>query len=110
VIKAIDGAGRKGAYHISSGSDYAIKELFDETVRALQVTVDPVEVRPRNPDDVFSILLDPSKTCDDFSWRASTPLKEGVRRAIAYYADKGISETFTHLKAPTTETAHAPTK
>ena len=63
VVKAIDGAGRKGAYHISSGSDYAIKELFDETVHALNVTLDqPVEVRPRNPDDVFSILLDPTKT------------------------------------------------
>lgn len=111
VVKAIDGAGRKGAYHISSGSDYAIKELFDETVHALNVTLDqPVEVRPRNPDDVFSILLDPTKTCQDFSWRVSTPLKEGVRRAIAYYSDKGITETFTHLKGPAMETVHAPAK
>ena len=36
VMKAIDGAGRKGAYHISSGSDYAIKELFDATVKAIE--------------------------------------------------------------------------
>lgn len=111
VIKAVDGIGGKGTYHISSGSDYAIKELFDETLQALKISLaDPVEVRPRNPDDVFSILLDPTKTCNDFSWRASTPLSEGVRRAIAYYSDKGIAETFTHLKAPTVETAHAPSK
>ena len=98
VVKAIDGGGRKGVYHVSSGSDYAIKELFDETLAALKMTLDrPVEVRPRNPDDVASILLDPSKTNRDFSWRTSTPLREGVRRAIQYYSDRGITETFTHL-------------
>ena len=98
VVKAIDGAGRKGVYHISSGSDYSIKELFDETVHALDVRLErPVEVRPRNQDDVFSILLDPSKTCDDFDWKTTTPLREGVRRAIDYYSTRGITETFTHL-------------
>lgn len=108
VIKAIDGAGRRGVYHVSSGTDYSIKELFDETVGALEVSLDrPVEVRPRNPDDVFSILLDPSKTCADFDWKTTTALGEGVRRAIAYYATKGITQTFTHL-APV-ETAHART-
>ena len=33
--KAVDGAGRSGPYHISSGLDYSIKELFDATVDAL---------------------------------------------------------------------------
>jgi UDP-glucose 4-epimerase len=104
VVKAIDGAGRTGVYHVSSGSDYAIKELFDETLTALNMTLDkPVEVRPRNPDDVASILLDPAKTNQDFSWRTSTPLREGVRRAIKYYSDRGITETFTHLVASVPE-------
>ena len=100
VVRALDGAGARGYYHISSGSDYAIKELYDETVAALGLKdLGPVEVRPRNPDDVFSILLDPSKTNQDFSWRTSTPLSEGVRRAIEYYRQFGIQETYTHLKA-----------
>jgi UDP-glucose 4-epimerase len=108
VMKAIAGAGTSGVYHISSGSDYSIKELFDETLAALTMTLDqPVEVRPRNPDDVFSILLDPAKTERDFSWKVSTPLSDGVRRAIAYYSDRGITETFTHLKAVTAEESHA---
>ena len=100
VMKAIDGKGTKGAYHISSGSDYAIKELFDATIKALGVKLDkPVEVRPRSADDVFSILLDPSKTNRDFEWKASTPLDVGVAQAIAYYKQHGISQTFTHLKS-----------
>jgi UDP-glucose 4-epimerase len=101
VIKALDGMGQKGYYHISSGSDYAIKELFDETVTALEINLpEPAEVRERNPDDVFSILLDPSKTNRDFNWRTTTPLARGVRQAIDYYQQYGISETFTHLKPP----------
>lgn len=99
VDRAIDGKGEPGFYHISSGGDYAISELFDATVRALGVTLDEaVEVRPRNPDDAFTILLDPSKTNEQFAWKASTPLGEGVSRAIGYYREHGIQETFTHLK------------
>jgi UDP-glucose 4-epimerase len=99
VMKAIAGQGTTGTYHISSGSDYAIKELFDATIKALGVSLDkPVEVRSRSADDVFSILLDPSRTNRDFAWRASTPLDAGVVRAIAYYKQFGISQTFTHLK------------
>jgi UDP-glucose 4-epimerase len=99
VIKAIDGAGASGAYHISSGSDYSIKELFDATVKALDVKLDKdVEVRERNPDDAYTILLDPSKTNQDFDWQISTPLEKGVRAAIDWYRENGITQTFTHLK------------
>jgi UDP-glucose 4-epimerase len=99
VVRAIDGAGTRGFYHVSSGRDFAIRELYDETVAALGLTgLPPVDVRPRNPDDVFSILLDPSRTNADFSWQTSTPLAEGVRRAIEYYRAFGIQETYTHLK------------
>jgi len=103
VVKAIDGSGNRGFYHISSGSDYAIKELFDLTLEALRMTLpEPVEVRPRGPDDVFSILLDPSKTRRDFEWTVTTPLEAGIQKAIAYYQRHGIAETYTHLKPATT--------
>jgi UDP-glucose 4-epimerase len=99
VIKAIDGKGKKGYYHISSGSDFSIKELFEETVSAMGITLkEPVEERERNPDDVFSILLDPTKTNTDFDWKTSTPLSKGVKNAIEYYKKFGIEQTFTHLK------------
>jgi UDP-glucose 4-epimerase len=100
VMHAVDGKG-KGAYHISSGSDYSIKELFDETVAALRINLpQPLEVRPRHPDDAFTILLDPSRTQKEFGWRVKTPLKEGVSRAIEWYKRYGITQTFTHLTQP----------
>lgn len=99
VERAVDGVGRSGPYHISTGSDYSIKELFDATTRALAIELDEeVEVRPRGPDDAFTILIDPSQTEADFSWRASTPLDEGVAKAIDYYRKFGIRQTFTHLR------------
>ena len=100
ALKAVDGGGESGAYHVSSGSDVSIKELFDATVAAMGVELDQeVEVRPRNPDDAPSILLDPSKTEHDFGWAAQTPLADGVARAVDYYREYGVEETFTHLKA-----------
>ena len=39
-------------------------------------------MRPRNPDDAPSILLDPSKTESDFDWAATTPLEDGVAKAV----------------------------
>lgn len=101
VLKAIDGQGHKGAYHISSGGDFSIKELFDATTAALAIKLDKeVEVRPRNPDDAYTILLDPSKTRKDFTWEAVVPLTEGVAKTIQYYQAYGIEQTFTHLKMP----------
>ncbi len=100
VLMSLQGKGKSGAYHISSGSDFAIKELFDATIRALSIQLDrDVEVRPRSADDVFTILLDPSKTQQDFSgWKVRTPLEKGVASAIEWYKRFGISQTFTHLK------------
>lgn len=99
VMGAVAGKGRKGAYHISSGSDYSIKELYDATVKALDLKLEKdVEVRERHEDDAFTILLDPAETEKDFDWKVKTPLEVGVSKAIAYYKEYGISQTFTHLK------------
>jgi UDP-glucose 4-epimerase len=100
VMMAIDGKGKGGIYHASSGSDYAIKELFDATVKALGITSYPeVELRARGKDDAFTILLDPSRTTKDFGWKISTSLETGVKKAIEWYKVYGITQTYTHLKA-----------
>jgi UDP-glucose 4-epimerase len=101
ILQAVDGRGERGAYHISTGRDFAIKELYTATVKALGLTgADDVEVRPRGADDAFTILLDPSKTSRDFDWQGATPLETGVQAAIAWYREHGVSQTFTHLTIP----------
>ena len=98
AMKAVDGVGN-GLYHVSSGADVSIKDLLDATIKAMEIELeDEVEVRPRNPDDAPSILLDPSKTEADFDWSARTPLEDGVAKAVDYYREYGVEETYTHLK------------
>jgi len=96
VIKAVDGVGH-GTYHVSSGSDISIKEMFDATTSALDMGTIDVEVRPRLADDAPSILLEPGKTNETFDWQTETSLVNGVRKAVEYYREYGIKETFTHL-------------
>jgi UDP-glucose 4-epimerase len=109
VMEAVvDGKGH-GIYHASSGSDFSIKELFDATIAALpEVELDKeVEVRPKGEDDAYTILLDPSRIREDFGWEPKTSLEEGVRNAIDYYRENGITQTFTHLKVDEMETSPA---
>jgi len=99
VVKAINGMGTRGYYHIASGADYSIKELYDAALKALDVTpAVPVEERERGVDDVFTILIDPSKTNKDFQWNVTTPLEAGIKKAIEWYKKYGITQTYTHLK------------
>jgi UDP-glucose 4-epimerase len=99
VMMAIDGKGHKGYYHASSGRDFAIKSLFDHTLKAMELKLEEeVQVRERNPDDAYTILLDPSKTIADFGWVPNTPLEKGIGAAIEWYRGNDIGQTYTHLK------------
>ena len=95
----VDGIGH-GKYHVATGSDFAIKELFDATVTALGMDAQDVEVRPRSADDAFTILLDPSRIQADFGWKTTVPLHAGIASAVNYYREHGIAETYTHLRVP----------
>ena len=100
LVRAVRGQGEPGAYHASSGTDFSIQELYDATIAALGLPPHDVEVRERGEDDAASILLDPSRTVETFGWTTSTPLTDGVARAIAWYREYGVEQTFTHLKLP----------
>lgn len=98
VVKACDGVGQ-GTYHFSSGKDVAIIELFEEVVKAMGFNQMPdVEIRPLGDDDVFSILLDPTRTIQDFGPIEFTAITETVKSAIEYYQKYGTLGEYTHLK------------
>lgn len=98
VVKACDGVGH-GAYHFSSGTDIAIKELYDAVVNAMGFKEYPeAEMRLIGEDDAPSILLDPSRTFADFGKIEFTPLQETVSAAIAYFQEHGTLGEYTHLK------------
>lgn len=98
TVKACDGVGH-GAYHFSSGTDIEIQELYDAVVDAMDVPGRPqADVHEIGPDDVYSILLDPSRTFKDFGDIQFTPLQKTVSEAIAYYMEHGTLGEYTHLR------------
>ena len=98
VLRACDGVG-KGTYHFSSGKDVAIKELYDSVVAAMGIAQYPEpEVRDLGPDDAPSILLDPSKTFEDFGEITFTPLEGISTAAVDYYRQFGVQGGYTHLR------------
>lgn len=98
-MRSLTGMGSRGYYNISTGTDCSIKELFDAAVKALGIKLDKeVEVRPRGTDDVYTLLIDPSRTIEDFQMRATKRLEEGVKATIEWYKKHGVTETFTHLR------------
>tara|TARA_Y100000768_G_scaffold364601_1_gene325172 strand:- start:6810 stop:7751 length:942 start_codon:yes stop_codon:yes gene_type:complete len=98
TLKACDGVGH-GAYHFSSGKDVAILDLYNEVVSAMNLTDQPdLEVRDLGPDDVFSILLDPSRTFNDFGDIEFTDIKTTVLEGINYFKQFGTLGEYTHLK------------
>lgn len=98
VVKAADGKGH-GTYHFSSGKDVAILELYDAVVKAMKLNHYPEpEVKPLGPDDAPSILLDPSRTFQDFGDIEFTPLDEIARLSVQRWSEHGVVGGYTHLK------------
>ena len=98
VLRACDGVGH-GAYHFSSGSDVAIEELYNAVVKAMAFLDHPQpEIKELGEDDVVSILLDPTRTFQDFGEINFTPIDETVSQAIAYFKVHGTLGEYTHLR------------
>ena len=98
VVRAIDGEGR-GTYHFSSGTDVAIRELYDAVVKAMELDKYPEpDMRELGPDDAPSILLDPSRTITDFGELKFTPIEQTAAAGVAYYRKYGAKGGYTHLK------------
>lgn len=99
VMMAVNGTGH-GAYNVGSGRDRPIRELFETVAAAMGVEPgDDVELLPLPKGAPRTLLLDPSRTTEDFGWRPTTPLEEGVARAVRWYRENGVmDEPFTHLR------------
>jgi nucleoside-diphosphate-sugar epimerase len=98
VLRAVDGTG-SGAYHFSSGKDVAIKELYDAVVAGMEIPEYPEpEVRDLEADDAPSILLDPTRTFEDFGKLDFTLLSETVKAGVDYFKEYGAFGGYTHLK------------
>ena len=98
VVQAVDGKG-SGAYHFSSGRDVAILELYKLVVKKMSLDKEPdYDYQENSAGGPPSILLDPTRTYDDFDMPNLNPIEKTVAGAIEYYRQFGVTREVTHLK------------
>lgn len=96
----------EGVYHVASGRDMPIQTVYFTVAQAMGLEPGDAPLAPRGPDDVATILLDPSATRDEFGWTARTSLAEGIAKAVLWYEEHGVERSFTHLAPVETVGAH----
>lgn len=89
-----------GVYNIASGEAHSIKEIFDLVTDYLGLGSKEVPVVPPAADDVPVVSLDASETLKAFGWQARIGFAETIKRQLAWYDKYGITDVFSHLKAP----------
>ena len=97
VLKAVDGVGN-GAYHLSSGSDVSILDLYNLVAGTFgDAELPSPDVVPNPSQNAGSILLDPSRTIADFGAISFRPLSETVAATVSFYKKFGVTEERTHF-------------
>lgn len=89
-----------GIFNISSGEAHTIKEIFDIVTAYLDLGRMEVPIVPAAADDVPVMSLDPEKTVREFGWTAKIGFKDAILRQLQWYDAHGVTDVFSHLKAP----------
>jgi nucleoside-diphosphate-sugar epimerase len=93
-----------GVFNVSSGEGKSIKDIFDEVVAYLGITLaEPVPIVPPGADDVPCVVLDPRDTEAKTGWRTRVGFRETIRRQLQWYDRYGVTDdVYSHLVAPKT--------
>lgn len=89
-----------GVFNVASGEAHTIKEIFDIVAAYLKLGALDVPIVPAATDDVPVVTLDPEKTISAFGWRAAVSFEDTIRKQLAWYDRYGVSDVYSHLKAP----------
>ena len=89
-----------GTYNLASGEAHSIKEIFDIVTDYLGLGPKDVPVLPPAADDVPVVALDATQTTKAFDWKAQVSFADTIRRQLAWYDQHGVTDVFSHLKAP----------
>jgi UDP-glucose 4-epimerase len=98
--RAIETDAPTGVFNVSSGEAHSIKEIFDLVSAYLGLGTLDVPVVPPAADDVPVVALDASETLRAFGWQAQTGFENTIRRQLEWYDKHGVTDVFSHLKAP----------
>lgn len=101
VDRVLEDDAPSGVFNVSTGEGHSIKEIFDLVAAHVGLSLDePVPVVPPGPDDVPAVVLDPADTHEKLGWRAEVGFAETMARMLAWYDAHGVTDVYSHLKAP----------
>lgn len=89
-----------GVFNVASGEVHSIKEIFDLVCAHLGLSIPDVPVVPPAADDVPVVALDTSDALKSFGWKAKFDFVHTIQRQLAWYDAHGVTDVFSHLKAP----------
>lgn len=97
---AIQANAPTGVFNIASGEAHTIKEIFDLVCQHLGLPAQEVPIVPPAADDVPVVSLDASETARQFGWTPLIGFADTIARQLAWYDQHGVTDVFSHLKAP----------
>jgi len=89
-----------GLFNVSPGEAHTIKEIFDLVSDYVGLPRTDVPVVPPGADDVPVVSLDPTRARNELGWKATVGFAETIRRQLAWYDEHGVTDVYSHLKAP----------
>ena len=90
-----------GVFNVSTGESKSIKDLFDQVVAHLGITLEePVPIVPAGDDDVPAVVLDPSATKATLGWEAKIGFEDMMKTMLDWYDTHGVRQIYSHLAAP----------
>ncbi len=85
-LAALDN-GANGTYHVSTGIDVTVNELF----RKLAILTDYKQLPPHGPrrmGDVYRIALDNTRAQRELGWQPAVSLEEGLSSTVDYFRQR----------------------
>lgn len=97
VVDVVE-ANTAGTFDMCSGEQSSISDIFKYVRESLGVSdIDSVPTHLTRPesDDVQGTI---SPLNAPPGWKPTTPLSEGIEKAVHWYQQNGVGDTYTHLK------------
>jgi len=79
--------GAGGTYHVSTGVDVSVNELYRKLAILTDYKLEP-EHGPRRKGDVYRIALDNARARRDLSWEPRVSLEEGLSLTVDYFRER----------------------
>jgi UDP-glucose 4-epimerase len=98
LVTAAIYTGAEGKFDVCTGAPYLIEDLYRAVVVAGGFsTGPPPEIVAAPEDDVKQMELEGFVTELFFGWKPETGLDVGVKAAVDWYRERGVTDTYTHL-------------